>query len=277
MELEFHHLFHPATALPFSQDRAYFEVPPGKQLEPYIQCFWGGDLTGKNGQSTLRQNRLIIPDGCRDLILTIRGDCIRGRLTDLDLKPCRVSPRAGEEQRTFGVRFYFWAASCFGGEGMLDDLLPLLERTEFAHLSFDAQCSFMQAYLENQLRPGALPAGVQEAAGLLLESRGSISVRELERQTFQSRRTLERQFLREFGISPKALSGVVRYQSLWRDILCKRDFDIQDEVAALGFYDQAHLLHSFSAYHGMTIAQAVRYSKTKNDAFLQDTLYRDTV
>lgn len=269
MELGFHHLFHPATALPFSQDSAYFEVPPGRRLEPYIQCFWGGDLSGKNGQSVLRQNRLIVPDGCRDLVLTIHGDCICGRLTDLDLKPCRVSPKTGEEQRTFGVRFYFWAASCFGGEGMLDSLLPLLEKVEFAHLPFDTQCSFMREYLEQRLRPEALPGGVQEAAGLLLESRGSISVQELERQTFQSRRTLERRFLREFGISPKAMAGVIRYQSLWRDILSKRDFDIQDEVAALGFYDQPHLLHSFSAYHGMTISQAIQYSKTKSDAFLQ--------
>lgn len=269
MELGFHHLFQPATALPFSQDRAYFEVPPGKRLEPYIQCFWGGDLSGRNGQSLLRQNRLIIPDGCRDLILTIHGERICGRLTDLDLKPCRVSPKAGEEQRTFGVRFYFWAASCFGGEGMLGNLLPLLEKVEFAHLPFAAQCGFMRNYLEQRIRSEALPGGVQEAAGLLLESRGSISVRELERQTFQSRRTLERRFLREFGVSPKAMAGVIRYQSLWRDILCKKDFDIQDEVAALGFYDQAHLLHSFSDYHGMTISQAIQYSKTKNDAFLQ--------
>ena len=95
--------------------------------------------------------------------------------------------------------------------------------------------------------------------GLLLDSRGSISVRELERQTFQSRRTLERNFAREFGVSPKALAGVIRYQSLWRDLLTKGRFDIRDEVAALGFYDQAHLLHSFSVYHGMSVSEALRY------------------
>lgn len=259
MELEFYRIFQPATALPFSQDRAYFEVSAGKQLCPYIQCFWGGDLTGGNGQSSLRQNRLIIPDGCRDLVLTIHGDCIHGRLTDLDLKSCRVSPKAGEEQRTFGVRFYFWAVSSFGGEGLLDDLLPVLERVEFARLSFLAQCAWMQDYLERQLHPENLSRASLETAGLLLSSRGRISVRELEQQTFQSRRTLERRCLREFGVSPKALSGVIRYQSLWRDLLTKRDFQIQDEVDALGFYDQAHLLHSFSAYHGMSISEALRY------------------
>lgn len=277
MELEFHHIFHPATALPFSQDRAYFEVPPGKRLKPYVKCFWGGELAGENHKSALRQNRLIVPDGCRDLILTIREDRISGYLTELDLRPCRVSPQAGAEVRNFGVRFYFWAAGCFGGEGILDKLLPELERAEFAQLPFAKQCAWMEKYLAQKLRPEGLSGGTLEAAGLLLESRGRVSVRELERQTFQSRRTLERRFLREFGVSPKALAGVIRYQSLWRDVLCKKDFDIQDEVAALGFYDQAHLLHSFSSYHGMTISQAVQYSKIKNDAFLQDTLCRYTV
>lgn len=263
MELEFHRMFHPKTALPFSQDSAYFEVSPGPQLAPYIRCFWGGNLEGASGLSTLRQNRLIVPDGCRDLILTIHGERIRGRLTGLDLRPCRVSPKAEEEQRTFGVRFYFWAASCFGGEAILDDLLPLLERVDFARRPFSEQCVWMRHYLERCLRAEFMPAAMLEAVGLLLDSRGSISVRELERQTFQSRRTLERRFAREFGVPPKALAGVIRYQSLWRDVLTKRCFDIQDEVEALGFYDQAHLLHSFSAHHGMTITQAVQYSKRK--------------
>ncbi len=259
MELEFHRMFQPKTALPFSQDSAYFEVSPGPRLAPYIQCFWGGELEGESGRSVLRQNRLIVPDGCRDLILTIHAGRIRGRMTELDLRPCRVSPRAEEEQRTFGVRFYFWAASCFGGETVLDALLPLLERVDFAQWSFAVQCAWMREYLERKLCVEHATAATLEAVGLLLDSRGSISVRELERQTFQSRRTLERNFAREFGVSPKALAGVIRYQSLWRDLLTKGRFDIQDEVAALGFYDQAHLLHSFSAYHGLSISEALRY------------------
>lgn len=259
MELEFHRMFQPKTALPFSQDSAYFEVSPGPHLAPYIQCFWGGELEGESGRSVLRQNRLIVPDGCRDLILTINGDRVCGRLTELDLRPCRVSPKAGEEQRTFGVRFYFWAAACFGGETVLDDLLPRLERVDFAQWSFAVQCAWMQEYLERRLRVERVTAATLEAVGLLLGSRGSVSVRELERQTFQSRRTMERRFARELGVSPKALAGVIRYQSLWRDVLTKGRFDIQDEVAALGFYDQAHLFHSFSVHHGMSISEALRY------------------
>ena len=260
MELGFHHLFYPATALPFSQDKAYFEVHPGGKLCPYIQCFWGGDLTGMNAKSTLRQNRLIVPDGCQDLILTIHENRMYGRLTGLDLRPCRVSPKAEEEQRTFGVRFYFWAPSCFGREEMLDDLLPVLERVDFAHMTFSAQCDWMRRYLGRQLRPEGLTGPAREIVGTLLKSRGGISVQELGQQTFQSKRTLERRCLREFGVSPKALSGVIRYQNLWRDILSRPRLDIQDEAAALGFYDQAHLLHSFSTYHGLSVAEALRYS-----------------
>lgn len=261
MELDLWKLYRPITALPFQQDGAYFEVPPCLRLSPYIPCFWGGDLTGGNRESRLRQDRLIIPDGCRDLILTLRDGQIEVRLTDLDVQPSRVRPQPGGNVRNFGVRFFFWAVPCFCGEHLVEEVSRRLEQSEFAALSFAGQTVWMEEALLACFRPEELRPRLLEAAGLLVNARGNLSVEELARQTFQSQRTLQRQFLRTFGVSPKTLAGIVRYQSLWRDLCTKPDFDIHDEVAALGFYDQAHLLHTFSRYHGMNLTAALRYGR----------------
>lgn len=192
MELDLWKRYRPITALPFQQDGAYFEVPPCLQLLPYIQCFWGGDLTGANRESPLRQNRLIIPDGCRDLILTICGERIEVRLTALDVQPSRVQPQLGRGARNFGVRFYFWAAPFFCGEGVAEEISRRLEQSDFAALSFARQTAWMEQALIACFRPEGLRPQLLEATGLLVEGRGNISVGELERQTFQSQRTLQR-------------------------------------------------------------------------------------
>ena len=67
---------------------------------------------------------------------------------------------------------------------------------------------------------------------------------------------LERLFHEYVGITPKKLSNLIRYQFLWRDILCKLDFDVLSAVHKYGYTDQSHLLREFKRYHSMDIHEA---------------------
>jgi transcriptional regulator GlxA family with amidase domain len=95
----------------------------------------------------------------------------------------------------------------------------------------------------------------------LLRHHGNMTVRQMAGQCAVSARTVERLFRRHLDATPKELAGVVRYQTLWSHVLCQRHWDIQDEVEALGFYDQAHLANTFRRYHGMSLAQGVRLAQ----------------
>lgn len=103
----------------------------------------------------------------------------------------------------------------------------------------------------------------------LLKKRGALSVKNLAEYNVISERTLEQQFQFSLGISPKELLGLIRYQYLWRKVLSTRNFNIQDEVDAFGFYDQAHLLNTFRKYHGLSLPKALEYSNAHFDGFLQ--------
>ena len=82
-----------------------------------------------------------------------------------------------------------------------------------------------------------------------------------------STRTAERVFRRHMGLSPKETADVIRYQTLWQRSL-RLAFDLMDQVEALGYCDQAHLLNNFRRFHGLSLQEAVR--RAKNVAFLQD-------
>ena len=81
-----------------------------------------------------------------------------------------------------------------------------------------------------------------------------------------STRQLERLFHEYVGITPKKLSNLIRYQFLWRDILCEPDFDVIDAVYKYGYTDQSHLMREFKRYHSMDInsAKAVAFENVEN-------------
>jgi AraC-like DNA-binding protein len=86
-------------------------------------------------------------------------------------------------------------------------------------------------------------------AGLLL-SGGRARVDELAAGTGWSRRHFTERFTREFGLGPKEVARVVRFQRSTA-LLRRGTFRTLADVAAeAGFYDQAHLAREWSALAG---------------------------
>lgn len=103
----------------------------------------------------------------------------------------------------------------------------------------------------------------------MLEQRGNIEVGQLSKDLHISSRQLQRIFSENIGVSPKKFSSLIRYQNLWNDVLCNKNFDVMDAVVKYGFTDQANLLNEFKKYHTITIPQAKR-TALNDVAFLQD-------
>ena len=84
-----------------------------------------------------------------------------------------------------------------------------------------------------------------------------------------SKRQLERVFSDYSGLSPKKTAMLIRYQSLWRDILSEEKFHAVDKALEFGYNDQSHLLNDFRRFHTVTPKRA-REIALKDVAFLQD-------
>ena len=103
----------------------------------------------------------------------------------------------------------------------------------------------------------------------ILINKGSLDIAKLAKKSFVSTRQLERLFHEYVGITPKKLSNLIRYQFLWRDILCEPDFDVLSAVYKFGYTDQSHLLREFKRYHSMDIHNA-RIMAFKDVGNIQD-------
>jgi transcriptional regulator GlxA family with amidase domain len=99
-------------------------------------------------------------------------------------------------------------------------------------------------------------AVVNDTVQDMLINKGSLDIANLAKESFVSTRQLERLFHEYVGITPKKLSNLIRYQFLWRDILCEADFDVLSAVHKFGYTDQSHLIREFKRYHSMDIHKA---------------------
>lgn len=255
---DFYRKFRPLTAHPYDREDCR-ELAPGAPLRPMVRCYWGPRAV---------KPRLVVPDGCVDVILTVENGRVRARLCPLDRRPYWTS---GGMRDMLGVRFYFWALAYARSDQQeaLDAWEVSLTRAGYCEADFTSRVALVDAFLSARLPELTASATLLNAVDRLLTTRGRAAVGELADEAAVSTRTLERQFRQALDVSPKALAEVVRYQALWRRRLRAPRFDAQEAVAALGYADQAHLLNDFRRMHGLPLEEAVRQARM-DVAFLQD-------
>ena len=220
-------LYRPLTAVPFQRESAYAEAPPGPLLCPYIRCFWFST-------PGLGSTALVIPDTCADLIYRIdhTGHTLVGSfcgVSDESFASHQMVP-AGHCVHLFGIRFYAWTAHLFAQDSLAGSRNRSVDpRAQFEWLdtalrqhllelpTFSAQAAFARGLLEARLERIRTNPILQNAAGRMILSHGSLSVTQLAGEVFVSTRQLERVFQEYAGISPKKLNNLIRYQMLWQD------------------------------------------------------------
>lgn len=93
---------------------------------------------------------------------------------------------------------------------------------------------------------------VEEAARQLTEEQSSFSIAQLATENHLSLRQLERDFLREVGVSPKKLSRMLRFDRLIRSRM-NTSFTKWSALAyEFGYYDQMHLIRDFRKFLDIT-------------------------
>ncbi len=248
-----------------------------------------GDCTGKIAVASGRDEpadaaSVIIPDLCADIIIETDGSADRSddrEITGLGF--CGVNDRMFRSghpvdayKRLFGIRFYAWQASRFSddplsgtangffdlrahfaaaGKMLRERFSPRTGLTGFARTAEEILLTLLARPVQEVPPQNQL---VLDAVVQMIRTRGSQELSSLLKDIHSSERQLERLFAGTLSLSPKKLSSLVRYQSLWQDVCRNGAFDVQDAVFAYGYFDQAHLLNDFKKFHGMSLGAARR-------------------
>ncbi|MDE7246423.1 MAG: helix-turn-helix domain-containing protein [Lachnospiraceae bacterium] len=264
--------YHPLTATPFKRNISYTELAPCEELRPYVRCYWGTEKSLTKGESN-NAPEIVIPDTCVDIIYYINDTdhTVSGGFCGINDRSFYVPEEAdaGHAVATFAIRFYAWSAYAFAGDslrstmngyleaGAIFEWLDKLIRPKLPELkTLRERTSFTEQLLLKKLSDVKENKVINRTIQNILRSKGSLEVSDLAKESFVSTRQLERLFHEYIGITPKKLSNLIRYQFLWRDILCEKNFDVLNAVHKYGYTDQSHLLREFKRYHSMDIHRA---------------------
>lgn len=245
-------IFTTRTALP--KNGGVVEIEPVAPLKPYVRCFWTCER-GKCAKYTR-----IIPDCCADIIIDLNtaGAGFVGM--------CFDSFAAENSSTVFGIRFYAWAVPHFTRTNAAElfgmDIAPqnlFYNFADFKRSIIDAKHTAerverAQRYLL-RIIDERCDNDVFNSLYLIIYNSGNISVSDLSNSIAVSKRTLERKFLQSIGVSPKAVTELIRYQLLWQDCI-KDGFSVADSAFKFGYCDEAHMYNDFKKFHGIGLGEA---------------------
>ncbi|WP_054533043.1 AraC family transcriptional regulator [Herpetosiphon geysericola] len=177
-----------------------------------------------------------------------------------------------------GIQIYAWAVADLLGQPCLpNEPLALNEPrwqrfaaqvrhwARFADLATLLQ--YVHAYLIDHMVASKPTLALHHSGLLLYQEFGNVRIAELVQHQRLSLSQFERQFRQITGITPKQLARLIRFEQV-RDRLVQQPMQSIAALAAdLGYSDQAHLLHEFRHFAGLTPRQ---FCQQVNADFLQD-------
>ena len=250
----------------------YETFEPQDALDGIIKCHW----TLKDDDPVQLEKQKIIPDGCMELIFHFGDKYVQyksdgrsilqpqafviGQLTEtLEIQP------SGRTD-IFSTRFHpggFKPFCTFPIREMNNRAVPLgeiwkkegdkLQSEMFDATILEQKIQIVESFLLRHLSSRSVVDHViHDTITTIVSAHGQLPVHQLASEQHINRRSLERRFASEVGLSPKQLSKVVRLQATVNDLFNQKFDKLTDLTYHHGYYDQAHFIRDFKEFTGLT-------------------------
>ena len=248
----------------------YTSIQASPRFRPYLKAIWM--LESKQEEEGHRYR--FTPDGYAELCFHIKDPwdySVNGEKETFNLKTKMVGQYSRSLDvilpssiKTIYIKFYPWAFYAVFG-------IPLHIFTN-NHIQFDDVFKDAAAYLAEQfstcdtleqvrqiIEPWLLKK-LQKAQSydkdcvkiikVISEDDGVVKSDQLIAQYTRSKRRLQQQFKTLVGLSPKQFANVKRVHKATQ--LVKSNIPLMEITHLLGYYDQAHFIHDFKYFTGLT-------------------------
>ncbi|MVT12332.1 helix-turn-helix domain-containing protein [Chitinophaga sp. ysch24] len=129
----------------------------------------------------------------------------------------------------------------------LEELRSQLKETD----RYREQIRLIESFLTTTLKHNKKYCrSISSAIALIYSSNGNASIHELEKETFITKRTLERHFLKQTGMNLKIFSRIVRFKKMMKYIAEQQTISLAELARKFGYYDQKHLRQEYLYFTG---------------------------
>lgn len=118
--------------------------------------------------------------------------------------------------------------------------------------SFKDKINCFQMFLETQVVEQYTPDDIDVFYKTIIDPETDKSVSEIESEFTVSPRTIQRQFIKRVGVSPKKLERITRLNRVWESISGRDIIDYQNLIYKGKYYDQSHFIKDFKEITGET-------------------------
>jgi AraC-like DNA-binding protein len=259
--------------------------PVSPILTPHVEHLWMA-----RGYLPVRWRNMILPDGAMELIINL-GDpqrlCAQESLAKHTI--FRHSWISGERTKPIvideigyvhliGVRLRASGAWPFLGIPLREFTNQVVElETIFANkindlrdrlgeaADDDARFDLLESWLVQRSRTRPRPTrSVSYTLAMIHDRPDAVRIGKIADTIGISHKHLLREFDRCVGLTPKLFARLCAFQRVIRSVGQKAEVDWAETAARCGYHDQAHLIHEFRAFSGLTPAHYL----TKRGPFL---------
>jgi len=247
-----------------------FQPPP--DLSAHIKCYWTLEVPAEMDAEKQR----IIPDGCIEMAFILGEDVKRytsddefimqpramvlGQITE----PFFIQPTG--YVNSFAVRFYPHGFANFVKTPVQDlanketpiallfgeKLAIELEQKIIKAATTEKRIEIVEGFLLSKLKDKSTIDNIVKATiDTLFQTNGSMPINSILKDDLSKRRSLERKFLKQVGISPKQLGKVVRLQTALKMLLNRQSESLTKIAYESEYYDQAHFIKDFKEFIGI--------------------------
>ncbi len=255
-----------------TQTLNYQTYKPHSDLESLVSCYWTLEVPAENDA----QRQRIIPDGTIEMAFILGGDIKRYTSEDefiiqpramvlgQTIEPFYIEPTG--YVNTFAIRFYPYGFANFVAmpiKNLANKETPIellfgekngkeLEQKIIEATNSSERIEIIENFLLDKLNEKTtIDNIVKTTIDALLATKGSASISTILKEDLSKRRQLERNFIKQIGISPKQLGKVIRLQTALKMLLNKKSKNLTDIAYESEYFDQAHFIKDFKEFTGI--------------------------
>ena len=249
-------------------------ITPIPQLQNHIEKMW---LFESSGKMPVDDMKLVVPNGNikltisyqNGIVAAINGKAFASKEHDITLTglvdvPVILDVDEDTVTETIGIEFNpqsvyrFFHFNLNEIQNQIYSLSDVLESAgkqlteQIANATSVQQKIFLvQKFLLNQLALHDEDLIFEYCVKKIQSSKGTISIKELEKKTDYSSRWLNMKFNDKLGVSPKNLSSIIRFKQYYQALISDNEKSFFKNDFYMLYYDQSHFIKAFKRFTGL--------------------------